>query len=121
MAQTMFERYGGFGHVSKIVMAFYDRLIDSDVVGHYFEDVDLKRLIDHQTKFVATAMGGPASYSNEMLERSHAHLAITGEEFQEMAAIMGQTLEDFEVAPDDVRHVVDQLRARMPYIVKTKP
>lgn len=54
---TMFERYGGFANVSKIVMSFYDKVLDSDVIGDYFEDVDMWALIDHQTKFIAPPAG----------------------------------------------------------------
>lgn len=55
---TMFDRYGGFTSVSKIVMSFYDKVLDSETVGPYFEDIDMKALIDHQTKFIAQVMGG---------------------------------------------------------------
>lgn len=61
MSQSMFERYGGFAKLSK-VMAFYDRVLDSDVIGDFFEGVDMRRLIDHQTKFISQVMGGPAAY-----------------------------------------------------------
>jgi hypothetical protein len=50
---TMFERYGGFATVSKVVMAFYDKALDSDVIGVYFENVDMPALIDHQTNLSA--------------------------------------------------------------------
>lgn len=59
---TLFDKYGGFAAVSKLVMAFYDRILDSDQVGGYFEDIDMKRLIDHQTKFVASIMGGRPAF-----------------------------------------------------------
>jgi len=41
MARSMFDRYGGFAKLSKVVMAFYDKVLDSDVVGDYFEDIDM--------------------------------------------------------------------------------
>jgi len=44
---SLFELYGGFASVSKIVMAFYDKILDSDIAGPYFDDVDMKALIDH--------------------------------------------------------------------------
>ena len=117
MAQTMFERYGGFANISKIVMAFYDRAIDSDVIGGYFEDVDLKTLIDHQTKFIAQVMGGPEVYSNEVLEGVHARLGITQTAFEEMAGILKETLEDFELEPQDIDQIVKEVRSRARYIV----
>ena len=80
----MFERYGGFASVSKIVMAFYEKALDSDIIGHHFEDVEMRKLIDHQTKFVASVMGGPVVYSDEALQRLHSHLAIDQAQFGEM-------------------------------------
>ena len=59
--------YQGKSLGSRIVMLFYDKILDSDQVGNYFEDIDMKKLIDHQTKFVASITGGPASFSDDML------------------------------------------------------
>ena len=77
MRRSIFERYGGFTSVSKIVLSFYDKVLDSPTVSPYFANSDMKRLIDHQTKFMASLMGGPASYTNDQLERVHAKLGIT--------------------------------------------
>ena len=74
---TMFEKYGGFAAVSRIVSAFYDQVLDVPELAKYFKGTDMRRLIDHQTKFIASVMGGPASYSAEQLERVHANMAIT--------------------------------------------
>lgn len=76
MKRTVFERYGGFAKVSKLVLSFYDRMLDSPLTALYFANPDMKRLIDYQTKFFAYLMGGPASYTNEHIERVHAHLGI---------------------------------------------
>jgi len=69
MADTIFERYGGFSAVRRIVSDFYDRVLDSPVIAHHFEKVDMKRLLDHQARFIAAVTGGPASYSDEHLRR----------------------------------------------------
>ncbi|MCG8354261.1 MAG: group 1 truncated hemoglobin [Kiloniellales bacterium] len=119
MAQTMFERYGGFANVSKIVMAFYDKVLDSDVIGDYFEHVDLRSLVDHQTKFISQVMGGPEAYSNEALQRVHARLGIDAAAFDEMAAVLKETLEDFELEPRDIDHVVGHIRSLAKYIITT--
>ena len=67
MRQTIFERYGGFSKVSKVVMSFYDKILNSSILAPYFAKTDMKRLIDHQTKFISSLMGGPASYTSEHL------------------------------------------------------
>lgn len=105
---TLFERVGGFSAVRKVVTEFYDRVLDSSSVGHHFENINVSRLIDHQTKFIATLMGGPAHYSDEMLHRAHMHLSITRAEFFEIVELLEETLEDAGFkAPDitDVRKV----------------
>ena len=43
--KTLFEKYGGFSTISRVVMSFYDRMLDDDDVGPFFEDVDLPKLI----------------------------------------------------------------------------
>lgn len=117
MKQTMFERYGGFAKVSRVVMGFYDKILDSPLTGPYFTNTDMKRLIDHQTKFIASMMGGPASYTNDHLERVHAHLGITEPAFLEAVALLAETLEDFDFADEDVRIVKDEVMRRKNFIV----
>jgi len=120
MRQTIFERYGGFAKVSKIVMSFYDRVLKSSLLAPYFAKTDMKRLIDHQSKFVATLMGGPASYTNEHLERVHAHLGITEVAFKEALDVMKETLEDHEFLDEDVHAVGDAMNGVKNYIVAKK-
>ena len=63
----------------------------------------MQNLIDHQTKFVATLMGGPASYTNDVLKRVHAGLSIDAADFDEAAKLMQDTLTEFGVEHDDIR------------------
>ena len=117
MKSTIFERYGGFSSVSRVVMSFYERMLDSPQTSQYFANIDMKRLIDHQTKFIAFMMGGPASYTNEHLERVHAHLGITENAFMESVDLMRETLEDFDFADEDIRTVENAMMDRKNYIV----
>ena len=120
MAQTIFERHGGFARVSRIVMSFYDRVLDSPVMGPYFAHSDMKRLIDHQTKFIAFLMGGPASFSDEHLQRVHRDMAIDRRAFDEMVSLLGETLEDFDFEEADISAICNELVRRAPLIV-TRP
>lgn len=117
MTQSMFERYGGFAKVSKIVGEFYERATESPIIGHYFANKNMRTLIDHQTKFIASIMGGPVSYSNEQLKSAHANIKIDGVAFNEMATILSETLEDFDVEADDVARVNQEIHDRMHLIV----
>lgn len=115
--QTLFEKYGGFSKVSKIVLAFYDTLLDSDEIGPFFDDIDMSRMVDHQTKFVASLLGGPASYSDKQLHQLHNHLDIRDAHFDELKDVLKETLSDHGVEPADVDTVLQEFEQRRSQIV----
>jgi hemoglobin len=115
--RTIYERAGGFPAVRKVVSEFYDRVLDAELLVHHFVDVDMARLIDHQTRFITFLLGGPASYSDDHLQRVHAHLGITIVEFDEMVQLLVETMEDLDFEPSDIDVVERELRAREPLIV----
>lgn len=117
MSQTVFQRCGGFTQVRRVISDFYDRMLDSPRLASYFEHTDMRRLIDHQTKFISSVMGGPASYTDEQLQRSHAHLNIARSEFLEMAALLRDTLEEHGLEPADVEEVYGAILGRERFIV----
>ena len=117
MAQTMFERYGGFASVSKVVGEFYERATETPNIGHYFAGKEMRTLIDHQTKFISSIMGGPASFTDDQLKVAHANLKIDGQAFNEMATILSETLEDYDFAAEDIAILVRGIQDRMHIIV----
>ncbi|MEM1313527.1 MAG: group 1 truncated hemoglobin [Pseudomonadota bacterium] len=117
MSQTLFQKYGGFATVSRIVMDFYDRALESDQIGDYFENVEMTRLVDHQTKFVASLLGGPASYTDRQLGQLHHHLAISDADFDEMSSVLADCLSDHGMAAEDVSAVAAAIEARRGVIV----
>jgi hemoglobin len=117
MPASLFQKYGGFAKVSRIVLSFYDKALDSDLIGDYFDGIDMKRLVDHQTKFVSSLLGGPASYSDDRLRQMHAHLGISDAEFDEMARLLSQTLDEHSFEPADREAVMHEIEARRAFIV----
>lgn len=112
MEKSLFDKYGGFSTVSKIVLALYDRLLDDDDVGPFFDDVDLPRLIDHQTKFVSSLMGGPASFSDDHIERAHRNMDIENHHFDRLKEIVSDVLTDFGVDDADIASIVAEFESR---------
>lgn len=117
MAKTLFEYYGGFATVRRVVSDLYDAILDSEALARYFEDVDMRSLIDHQTKFIAQLMGGPASYTDQALQRIHTPLHISSRDFDEMVALLKRALEDNDIEPADVAEVSSQIYRRKHIIV----
>ena len=116
---TIFERYGGFATIRKIVSDFYDRVLDEPDLEAFFINVDMPRMIDHQTKFISTITGGPANVSNEEIRRAHNRLKIQASHFNKVAVILEETLEDHGVQPEDVAYVMAEVGAREAFIVSS--
>ncbi|WP_171099253.1 group 1 truncated hemoglobin [Ruegeria sp. HKCCA6707] len=121
MSQTIYEKYGGFKTISRIVMTFYEWALDSDEIGDYFDDIDMPRLIDHQTKFVSSLVGGPASFSDERIEAVHRHLNISHSDFDEMSALFAQALEHHGMAPRDIEIALAAIEEKRGIIVVRTP
>ena len=117
MRGSIFERYGGFASVSRVVTSFYDKILESPITSPYFSQSDMKRLIDHQTKFIAYVMGGPTSYTNQQLERVHGRLVITEDAFLEAMDLLRETLEDYDFEEEDIQQVETEMMSRKNYIV----
>lgn len=115
--QSIFERYGGFPVVSRIVSTFYDRMLDDDDLSGYFANTDMRHLIDHQTKFLASVMGGPASYTPEHLARVHERLKIDDAAFEGTVLILRETLEDHGLEETDIATVIGRVREQKSSIV----
>ncbi|SNS60291.1 group I truncated hemoglobin [Tropicimonas sediminicola] len=117
MEKSLFDKYGGFSTVSKIVMRLYDQLLEDDDVGPFFDDVDMPRLIDHQTKFVASLMGGPASFTDTHIQRAHHNLEIAPLHFDRLKEIIAETLGEFDVEEDDIETVLAAFEGRRKLLV----
>lgn len=115
--QTLFEKYGGFSQISKIVLSFYDTLLDSDEIGPFFDNTDMSKMVDHQTKFIASLLGGPASYTDNQLKQLHSHLSIEQAHFDELKVILKDTLADHKIEPDDVNAILAEFEKRREMIV----
>jgi hemoglobin len=109
MAQSLFEKYGGFAQVRKIVSSFYDEVLDDPLLSRHFAGVNMRLMIEHQTKMISSILGGPAYLSNEELSRAHRRRSITEEDYDRLCEILDETLDDagFEATDRNlvVRHV----------------
>ena len=104
---TLYDKYGGFSTISKLIQAFYEKVADSENLAPYFEGIDMQKLMDHQTKFFSDILGGPVEYTGRQLKAVHANLAITEDAFSELAELNEETLEDMSVEDTDIETVME--------------
>ena len=119
MGLSIYSKIGGFPVVSKVVMDFYDHVLDSNVVGDFFDDVDMSKQIDHQTKFISSLLGGPASYTNEQLKKIHSHLGINSMHFEEILRLLDMALEQNDIDEEVRILVAREMEMRRPFIINS--
>jgi hemoglobin len=105
-SMQLYDKYGGFGRISQLVHAFYDKVLASPSLDEYFAGVEMGPLIDHQTNFLCKVLGGPDNYGGRALRAAHHRLRITPEAFAEVASLLRETLEEARVEPADVHTIL---------------
>ncbi|WP_298836020.1 group 1 truncated hemoglobin [uncultured Roseobacter sp.] len=115
---STFQKYGGFGAVSRVVLTFYEMILDSDIVGHHFDNIDMARLMDHQTKFVSALMGGPSAMTDDRLAHVHHAIDISVAEFDEVVRLLSEAMREHGMDDRDIREVTREFEARRGFILR---
>ena len=117
MAETLFDKYGGFDTFSAVVKSFYQKVLDSDQVEHYFHGINMERLMTHQTNFISKVLGGPDRYEGLDMKQAHAKLNITLPDFNEVAELLEEVLEEAGVEAVDVKTILSAVASLQDQIV----
>lgn len=109
--QSLYERLGGVFAIAAVVDHFSDAVVQNPMVGRLSENEALREWHTHnlgrlpglkfmRTLWVCQVSGGPFEYSPTVpgrttlgLEEAHRKLHISPEEFDEVAAELGRTLD----------------------------
>jgi hemoglobin len=121
---SLYDRLGGVFAIAAVVNKFSDALIENPVVGQgsanpeladwHTNDLDrLPGLKFMRTLWVCNVAGGPFEYTPTRpgstvvgLEEAHRELKITPEEFDEVAAVLAQTLDSFQIPAQEKDEVL---------------
>jgi hemoglobin len=112
---TLYERLGGVFAIAAVVDHCSDAVVKNPIVGHASENPELREwhtdeldrlpgLKFMRTLWVCNVAGGPFPFTATKpgstplgLEEAHREFHITSEEFDEVAAELGRSLDPFEV------------------------
>jgi truncated hemoglobin YjbI len=106
---TLFDKYGGLTTFHKITTTFYQTLLDSPQVSHFFAGVDIKLLTEHQTNFLASALGGPNLYKGHNIKEAHSHIKVSEADFAEVVMILEEALEGAGVEEQDIITIIETI------------
>jgi hemoglobin len=125
MAETsLYERLGGVFAIAAVVDHFSDAVVKNPIVGQASDNPALREwhndrldrlpgLKFMRTLWVCDVAGGPISFAATKpgstplgLEEAHRELHITPEEFDEVAAELGRSLDHFGIPPGEKDEVL---------------
>ena len=113
--KTLYDRLGGVFAIAAVIDHFSDAIVKNPIVGQASKNPTLREWHTKQlgrlpglkfmrTLWVCNVAGGPFEYAATKpgkttvgLEEAHRELRITPEEFDEVAAELGRTLDHFKV------------------------
>ena len=100
---TLFDKYGGTETMRGLVREFYKYARASPKVGHFFNKLNMEKLIDHQVQFLSFILGKPArTYKGRELADAHHPLNISDEDFDEIGRLLRKTLTAAGVTKEDI-------------------
>lgn len=110
---SLYDRLGGVYNIATVVDDLIDRVMVDPRLNanprvneahHRVSSAGFKYLV---TEMVCWASGGPQKYSGRSMGDSHRHLLINEEEWAAFMSDVQQTLDKFEVPPEEQ----DELKA----------
>ncbi|OUR98609.1 globin [Halobacteriovorax marinus] len=120
MAESLFEKYGGFSTLGKLVVEFYKKVLNDKTVAHFFEDVEMDKLMEHQTNFLAFALGGPNEYAGRDVKVAHEVMDISNRDFSIVAGYLEETLDEAGVEEADIATIISIVSGLQDQIVTKK-
>jgi hemoglobin len=133
--RSLYERLGGVFSIAAVVDHFSDALIENPKVGRaslnpalrrwHTESLDrLPGLKFQRTLWVCEVSGGPFTFSATKpgstqlgLEEAHREFAISSDEFDEVAAELGRTLDAFKVPGPEKAEVLAAFAAHKSEVI----
>jgi hemoglobin len=121
---SLYERLGGVFAIAAVIDHFSDALIKNPIVGQASENPELREWHTNKlarlpglkwmrTLWVCNVAGGPFTFEATKpgstalgLEEAHREFQITPQEFDEVAAELGRSLDHFEVPPQEKGEVL---------------
>lgn len=103
MEQSLYEKVGGEEAIAKVVDYFYSELVLKDpTVNQFFEETDMEKQRQHQTKFISFALGGPKQYSGQSMAKAHEGMNLQPEHFNAIVKHLHDALAHFGVNESDI-------------------
>ncbi|CAN5231330.1 group 1 truncated hemoglobin [soil metagenome] len=114
---SLYERLGGLPAITAVIDKTIDKASTDPRTSRSFKDVKLKNLKESLTLHLCHIAGGPCKYDGPNMAKAHSGLAITSAEFDAMAGMVAETLDQFKVPAAEKNELMGVLAAMKPEVV----
>lgn len=106
----LYQRIGGDKVLEVCTDIFYRKVLQDELVGRFFEYVDMESQRLKQKSFLTMAFGGPYQYSAQDLRDSHKHLiekyGLSDQHFDRVCEIFRETVTEMSIPPDQIEEMM---------------
>ena len=94
---TDYQQLGGQAGVERLVRAFVTRVVQDPIIGFFFQDRNIERIILHEVEHASEVLGGPTAYTGRPLVPVHRKLGIHQGHVRRRLALLRQVLREHGV------------------------
>lgn len=95
--KSLYDRLGGMAAIEAVVADFGARQVADARLGKYYTNTDKPVWKKHLSNLICSAAGGPCKYTGRAMNRAHARLNLTDDQFNWTAAHLVASLNKFKV------------------------
>lgn len=111
----LYERVGGDRAMEQAVEVFYRKVLEDELVGRFFEDVDMEAQRLKQKSFMAMAFGGPYRYTSQDMREAHRQLVeklgLTDTHFGRVMAIFRASVQELGLPDPEIDSMCEILES----------
>jgi hemoglobin len=111
---SLYDRLGGYDAIAAVIDDLMRRMLEDQRLAKYFighGDDSKKRLRQLQIGLICLSVGGPCFYTGRDMKTVHTGLGIGGAEWQSMITHLIGALDDFNVADEEQKEILNLLSA----------
>jgi truncated hemoglobin YjbI len=107
----LYDRVGGNAAMEVAVDLFYRKVLQDDLVGKFFDDVDMDAQRLKQKNFLTMAFGGPCQFSGVDLRGTHKRLVedmgLTDAHFDRVAQLFKEAMEELSISEKKLSRMLE--------------
>lgn len=123
---SLYDRLGGAYAISAVVDYFSDQLVERDTIEDQNPNIKdwneneaasrLPGLRFLRTLWLCAIAGGPFEYTGQPLDDAHMDLQLSSSDFDQVAAVLADALDHFDVPAREKEEVLGAFEAHKPQV-----